>query len=645
MHNILLTMYPFCLHVKVRMAQCYLKALIIGIELLSRLNLKTPSRTQVTVDQLRQTAEQRLALNPPGTCPVDIVRNVLTLSHAQTCGKCPTCRIGLGQIAVLLDRILDGNAEMDVLELIENTAKTIVLTAECAIGVEAAKVALTGLEAFHDDFVEHIQNHTCLDGAQSPVPCVQLCPAHVDIPGYISLVREGRFSDAVRLMRKDNPLPLVCAYVCEHPCEHTCRRGWVDSPINIRGLKKFAVDHSGVVPQPSCASSTGKKIGVVGGGPGGLTVAYYLALMGHDVTIFEKRDKLGGMLRYGIPNFRLPHELLDKEIDSILSLGIQVVNNIDVSFDVLYDKLRQNYDAVYISMGAHTDKKLGIEGEEATGVMSAVQFLRRVGDGATPNFKGKNIVIVGGGNVAMDATRSSIRFGATKVTCIYRRRQEDMTALPLEVEGAIAEGAEVLSLHAPIRVEVDDSNNVVALWVQPQIIGPYDSAGRPRPLKANAPERRIPADVVIVAIGQNIETEGLQKAGIQLERWGTIIADAGTHVVNAEGVFSGGDCVTGPSTVIKAIAAGKVAAANIDEYLGFHHEISADIKLPAPHLYDISQCGRVNTISREASERKEDNECVEIGMTEQEAHYEASRCLRCDQFGFGIFRGGRQEKW
>ncbi len=612
---------------------------------MSRLNLKTPSRTQVTVDQLRQTAEQRLALNPPGSCPVDIVRNVLTLAHAQTCGKCPPCRIGLGQLANLLDKVLDGDATIETLDLIRNTAQAIAITAECAIGVEAAKVVLTGLDGFQDDFLEHINNHHCLDGAQSPVPCVQLCPAHVDIPGYIALVREERFEDAVRILRKDNPLPLVCAYVCEHPCEHTCRRGWVDSTINIRGLKKFAVDHSARVPQPKCAPSTGKKVGVVGGGPGGLTVAYYLALMGHDVTIYEKRKRLGGMLRYGIPNFRLPHKLLDEEIESILSLGIKVNLNVNIGFDVLYQELRQEYDAVYISLGAHTDKKLKIEGEEAQGVTSAVKFLRAIGDGERHDLRGKNVVVVGGGNVAMDATRSSIRFGAKKVTCVYRRRQEDMTALESEVEGAIAEGAEILTLHAPVRIEVGENGVVSALWVQPQKIDAYDSAGRPRPVTANAPEKRIPADVIVVAIGQNIETEGLQKAGIQLERWGTIIADDSTHVANAEGVFSGGDCVTGPATVTKAIAAGKVAAANIDEYLGFHHEISSDVQLPAPHLYDIKQLGRVNTVNREACQRKQDDECIEIGMSPEEAHYEASRCLRCDQFGFGAFRGGRREKW
>lgn len=612
---------------------------------MSRLNLKTPSRTQVTVDQLRQTAERRLALNLPGSCPVDIVLNVLTLCHVQTCGKCPPCRIGLAQIAKLLTKVLDGEADISTLDLIKDTAKVIVETAECAIGVETARDVLKGLSDCEQDFIEHVTKHHCLDGAQSPVPCVQLCPAHVDIPGYIALVRAGRYEDAVRLMRKDNPLPLVCAYVCEHPCEHTCRRGWVDAPINIRGLKRFAVDHATYVPQPPVAPPTGKKVGVVGAGPGGLTVAYYLALMGHDVTIYEKREQLGGMLRYGIPNFRLPHDLLDREIQAILELGIHVKNNMDVGFDVLYQELRKYYDAVYISLGAHTDKKLGIEGEDAKGVTSAVKFLRAIGDGQKFDFSGKNVVVVGGGNVAMDATRSAIRFGASKVTCVYRRRQKDMTALVTEIEGAIAEGAEILSLHAPVRVEVGEDNKAVALWVQPQMISAYDSAGRPRPVKANAPSKRLAADLVIVAIGQNIETEGLQKAGIHLERWGTIVADTGTRVADADGVFSGGDCVTGPATVIRAIAAGKVAAANIDEYLGFHHEISVDVKLPAPHLYDINALGRVNIVSREACERKNDNECVEIGMSAEEAFYESSRCLRCDQFGFGAFRGGREEKW
>lgn len=612
---------------------------------MSRLELDALSNTQKTIEQLCMIAEQRLAANPDGVCPVEMAHSFLVLCHAQSCGKCVPCRIGLGQLVNLLDKVLDGEAEMSALNVIEETAQTIVTTADCAIGVEAARMVLTGLTGFREDYVGHIETRRCLSARQIAVPCVHRCPANVDIPGYLALVREGRVADAVRLIRKDNPLPLVCGYVCERPCESACRRSFVDAPLNIRGIKKFAVDRAHEVPQPPCAPATGKKVCIIGSGPSGLTAAYYLALMGHDITIYEKLEQLGGMLRYGIPDYRLPRELLESEIRSILQLGIKVRPGVDVGVDVTYEQLQKEYDAVYISLGAHTDNKLHIEGEDADGVMSAVHLLRAVGDDNKPDFTGKRVVVVGGGNVAIDAVRSSIRFGAAKVSCVYRRRQEDMTALPEEIKGAIAEGAEILSLHAPVRIETDSSGSAIALWTQPQIIGMYGPDGRPRPLKASLPEKRRPADVVIVAVGQDIEREALEKEGVTLEKVGTIAADGQTKVLGMEGVFAGGDCVTKPATVIRAIAAGKVAAASIDEYLGYRHEISVDVELPVPQFYDINACGRVNILEREAGQRKNDYDCVEIGMSEQEARYESSRCLRCDHFGYGVFRGGRKEKW
>ena len=472
-----------------------------------------------------------------------------------------------------------------------------------------------------------------------------LCPAGVDIPGYISLVSEGRCADAVRLIRKDNPFPIACAYICEHPCEARCRRNMVDDALNIRGLKRYAVDHAGDVPQPKKAPATGKSVAIVGGGPGGLSAAYYLALMGHKVTVYEKQSKLGGMMRYGIPSYRFPREKLDSEIDSILSLGIEVHTGVKVGQDVTFDQLKKEHDCVYISIGAHTDKKTGIKGEDSAGVMSAVELLRRIGDDEMPDFTGMNVAVIGGGNVAMDVTRSAIRLGAAKVTCVYRRRQEDMTAQQEEVEGAIAEGAEVLTLQAPLKIEADESGHVTALWTQPQIIDEIDKAGRPRPNTASVEPLRIPVDTVIVAIGQGIESRGLEESGIKIQRGGNVAANTSTQIPDMEGVFAGGDCVTGPATAIRAIAAGKVAAANIDEHLGFRHEIRVDVDIPAPRLNNRPPHGRINTTERQACERKCDFEDIECGLTEEGAVTEASRCLRCDHFGYGIFRGGRDIKW
>lgn len=611
---------------------------------MSRLDIKSPSRAETVVENLYRDMERRIAASPPGLCPVDMALSFLRLCHAQSCGKCVPCRIGLGQLSLLLEQVLSGTATMSTLVTIEKTARTIVNTADCAIGRDAARLVVDGLEGFRDDYEEHILHQRCLAGLKYPVPCVALCPAGVDIPGYMALVGEGRCADAVRLIRKDNPFPTACAYICEHPCEARCRRNMIDDAINIRGLKRYAVDHAGEVPQPECAPATGKKVAIVGGGPSGLSCAYYLTLMGHKVTVYEEAKQLGGMLRYGIPNYRFPRHLLNAEIESILSLGIEVHTGVTVGKDIWIEDLQKEYDCLYIAIGAHQDKKTGIPGEDSVNVMSAVEMLRDIGDDIMPDFSGKKVVVIGGGNVAMDVTRSSIRLGAEKVTCVYRRRVEDMTALPDEVTGAMAEGAEIMTLAAPVRIEADEEGVAKALWVQPQIIGEVDKAGRPRPGNANLPEVRLEADIIVVAIGQGIEISGFDAAGVPIKR-GTFVAGLSGQVGDMDNVFAGGDCVTGPATAIRAIAAGKVAAANIDEHLGYRHEITVDVEIPSPKLNNRAPHGRINTTEREASQRRCDFEDIECGLTQEGAVTEASRCLRCDHFGYGIFKGGRVEKW
>ena len=598
---------------------------------------------QKVVDQLYKDVERRIAASPPGLCPVDMALNFLNLCHAQTCGKCVPCRVGLGQLSKLMSDVLDGNADLATIDLIETTAETISESADCAIGIEAAQLVLDGVRGFREDYEEHVLNGRCLGSLENPVPCVALCPANVDIPGYIALVHEGRYADAVRLIRKDNPFSTACAYVCEHPCEARCRRNMVDNAINIRALKRFAVDNAGPMAAPPLAEPTGKTVAVVGGGPCGLSAAYYLALMGHKVTVLEKHAKLGGMLRYGIPSYRLPREKLDAEIEYILSTGIEVKTGVSIGKDFTLDDLKQQYDSVFLAIGAHTDKKAGIEGENSKNVISAVELLGRIGSDELPDFSGKRIVVIGGGNVAMDVTRSAVRLGADKVSCVYRRRQDDMTALQEEIEGAIGEGVELLTMQAPVRIEADAEGKAVALWTQPQIVGELDASGRPRPMKADTPEQRIPADVIIVAVGQGVDTAGLTTTRITAR--GTIAALPNSRLDDQDGVFAGGDCVTGPATVIQGIAAGKVAAANIDEYLGFHHEITSDVEIPAPRLNNHPPYGRVVMLEREASERKHDFGCIDCGMSLEGAKQESSRCLRCDHFGYGVFRGGRRERW
>lgn len=616
---------------------------------MSRLTILTKDKVQVTMESMYQDLERRIVASPPGLCPVDLTRSFIKMCLAQSCGKCVPCRVGLRQLARLFDNVLDGEATEETVENIKLTAEGIYYSADCAIGYEAAKLALKSVDGCIDDFESHIHNGFCSCNSNQPVSCVKSCPAGVDIPGYIALVQQKRYADAVRLIRRDNPMPTTCAYICEHPCENRCKRTIIDAPVNIRGLKKMAVDNAGIVPVPECEPDTGKKVAIIGGGPGGLSAAYYLALMGHKVTIFEQRKQLGGMLRYGIPNYRFPRKKLDEEIDSILSTGIEVKKNISVGKDISFDDITDEYDATYISIGAHADKKMGIEGEDArSGIISAVEMLRAIGDGDMPDYTGKRVIVIGGGNVAMDVARSSIRLGASKVSIVYRRRKADMTALEEEVVGAEAEGCDVLELMSPVRIKQDEEGNAIGLVVKPQMISKV-SHGRPAPKAASKDEMLLESDLIVVAIGQGIETKSFEEHGIKVQRGVISALNTGNITPQdgemSEGVFAGGDCVTGPATVIKAIAAGKVAAANIDEYLGFNHEITCDVEIPYASNEDKVACGRVEVALREAAERKNDFEPIEYGFSCEEACQEAGRCLRCDHFGFGAFRGGREEQW
>ena len=600
---------------------------------MSRLEIDLPKRAEVVMEGLYKDLERRIESSPPGLCPVDMARAFLELCHAQTCGKCVPCRIGLGQLNQFIKDVLDGNATMETLDVMEQTAKSIMESADCAIGYEAARMVYKGLIGYRDDYVEHIQNGRCTCAYSQPVPCVSLCPAHVDIPGYVALVGAGRYADAIRLIRKDNPFPTTCGFICEHPCEARCRRNMVDDSVNIRGLKRMAADYAGEVDPPACAPSTGKKIAVLGGGPGGLSAAYYLQLMGHQTTVYEMLPELGGMLRYGIPNYRLPKDRLDDDINAILKTGVEVKYGLKIGQDISIQELRDQYDAVLITIGASTDKKLGLEGEDADGILSAVQFLRNVGKKQIMDLSGKHVAVIGGGNVSMDAVRTAKRLGAEKVSIVYRRRVADMTALPAEIEGAVAEGIELQTLKAPASLDVDENHHIRGIYVTPQMVS-----------ATGEKDIYIPCDVLIVAIGQNIETKHFEEAGIPVSR-GKIVTQSSGAFENMPGVFAGGDCASGPASVIKAIAAAKVVAANIDEYLGYHHQISCDVEIPEASLHDRTPCGRVNLTEREACERVCDFDGVENCMTEKEAKQEASRCLRCDHFGFGIFKGGRETLW
>ena len=612
---------------------------------MGRLTVEPAAKADGQMGEFVEAFARRVEAMPPGQCPVGMMLGQLQASMAQTCGKCTPCAQGMPKIAALLRDVAEFRATEATVGEIRAKATLLRDTADCAVGWQAGQMVLEGLDAFADEFASHVEAGTCAPGTRQTVPCVTLCPAHVNVPAYIALAEEGRFAEAVKMIRKDNPFPTACALVCEHPCEERCRRTMVDASVNIRGIKKYIVDTvaADTVETPAPLPSTGKRVAVVGAGPSGLTCAYFLALMGHEVVVHEARKKLGGMMRYGIPAYRFPRERLDEDIRAILGAG-----SIEVKTECAVDaaemaKLAGWYDAVYVAIGAQGGKTLALEGADAEGVMSAVDLLGVIGDGEHPDFTGKKVVVIGGGNVAMDCARTSVRLGAESVTVAYRRRLEDMTALPAEVESAIAEGVEMMCLQAPERIEVDAEGRAAALVCQPQRIGAV-KRGRPAPVAADKPELRLEADIVLIAVGQAIESAPFEEYGMEADRT-YFVADQYLRAMGQEGVFVGGDCQWGPKTVIMAIAAGKTAAANIDHELGFHHELDCGAAVPPARPNDRTAYGRVQVAERPACERKHDFEGVEVPMTDEEAAQECCRCLRCDVYGIGALTGRGLEAW
>ena len=586
---------------------------------------------------------RRIEATPPGTCPIAVQAALLEAAAAQTCGKCAPCRDGLPQLAKLLHSVGRCEADETTMDQIRMLATFAHDASDCAIGYVAGRVVLDGLEAYASEYEKHIKERFCREGVGQTLPCETKCPAHVNVPAYIALVGEGDCAGAVNMVRKDNPFPTACAFVCEHPCEAGCRRKLIDAAINIRGIKKYAVDQARAdrVPTPAPSAATGRRIAVVGGGPSGLTCAYFLALMGHEVDVFEAKKSFGGMMRYGIPAYRFPRERLDEDVAAILSAGA-INAHLGVRIDAAaMEKLSKSHDAVYVAIGADEGKKLDIEGADSRGVASAVELLGSIGDGDYPDFTGKRVIVIGGGNVAMDCARTSVRAGAAEVSIVYRRRIEDMTALDEEIESAIAEGVEMIALESPVRIEADEQGRVRALITQPQMIGPV-RGGRPAPLNASKPERRIEADIVLVAVGQAVVVDPFEQFGMTAVR-GRFAADDMLAAEGFDNVFTGGDCQTGPATVIRAIAAGKVAARNIDNFLGYDHKLNCGVEAPAPRPNNRTPTGRVSIAERPARERKLDFDAVELEMSAEEAAQECGRCLRCDFFGCGTQVGGRTQ--
>ena len=481
------------------------------------------------------------------------------------------------------------------------------------------------------------------------------CPLNNLIPEWNDLLYTGNWEQAYHRLHKTSNFPEFTSRVCPALCEKACTCGLNGKAVCTKENEMAIIEHAyakGYAKANPPKVRTKKRIAVVGSGPAGLAVADQLNQRGHSVTVYERADRIGGLLRYGIPNMKLEKHIIDRKLDIMKEEGIEFVTNANVGENIKAKKLMADYDAVVLACGAANPRDINAPGRDANGIYFAVDFLTAttkslldsgLKDGRYISAKDKNVIVIGGGNVAMDVARSSVRLGAEKVSIVYRRRKADMTALEEEVEGAEAEGCDILELMSPVRIEKDEHDRAVGLWVQPQMISKI-RGGRPAPKTAQKAEVLIPCDLIVVAIGQGIETRYFEEHGVTVKR-GTIEALDTSEIKDHKGIFAGGDCVTGPATVIRAIAAGKVAAANIDEYLGFHHQITSDVEIPYAGYEDKEPCGRVEVALRDAADRKKDFEPIEYGFSCEEACQESGRCLRCDHFGFGSFRGGREEKW
>ncbi len=573
------------------------------------------------------------------TCMVDIARYFLTFTAEESCGQCTPCRVGLRRMLEILEKITEGRGTEGDVKVLEHLAIQVRDASLCALGGTAPNPVLTSLKYFRHEFDEHIKLQKCRASVCATLfdaPCQNTCPAGTNVPGYIQLIIDGKHEKAYELNLVDNPFPAVCGRVCEHPCESRCQRAQFDEPIAIRELKRYCTDRSveaNVRPEMPKMKPTGKKVAIVGGGPAGLSAAYFLARLGHSPTVFEASDKLGGMMRWAIPTYRLPHKALDRDIQFILDQGVEVRLNSRVGREIKLPNLAGEYDAVFLGIGAQRDMRLGLEGEDLPGIFPGLRLLDEANRGKKPNL-GKSILVIGGGNVAVDVARTAKRLGVQKVTICYRRERSDMPAYEEECIAADEEGIEYHFLTAPEKVIVANGRAVGVLFRKMKM-GCYDKHGRRKP-EQTQDTIEIRADTIVTAIGQSVDPgfgEGLAEQIVG--KRGTVIADTYTYATANPRIFAGGDAVTGPASVIEAIAQGKQAARNIDIFLTGKDRL-ADLRKKSKIKYSMRAPKNDDKRAREkpsellAAERTCSFDEVVLCMDQSCASKEGKRCLRCD---------------
>ncbi len=571
------------------------------------------------------------------TCMVDVAKYFIDFTQSESCGKCVPCRLGTKQMLGILNRISAGEGCEGDIKLLEEIAGAVKEGSLCGLGQTAPNPVLTTIRYFRDEYEAHIKLGKCdaavchgLVGA----PCKHTCPAGVDVPRYIRCIVAGKYREAADVVRERLPFPAVCGRICYHPCETKCRRLQLDDGIAVRALKRFAVERGTRKRQrrPARRPPTGRKVAVVGAGPAGLTAAYYLARLGHGVTVFEKDAEVGGTLRSGIPAFRLPREVIDADVREIKKAGVRIRTNSPVkSIGRLF---KRGYDAVLLAHGAGEGMKMGIPGADSPRVFDLITFLRQANSGTTLDV-GKRAVVIGGGSSAMDAARMAVRLGADQVTVLYRRSRKEMPAADEEVAEAREEGVTFEFLAAPTEI-VENGENADSRLTMKCVrmeLGPIDSSGRRRPTPIEGGEFEMKADTVVMAIGQR--PEEIAELGCDLNRSGCVRVDEMTLESSRPGVFAAGDVVVGPASVIEAIGAARRVAASIDRYLGGDGNIDGAVRaVEEPVIGELpeeeGERRRPAIASRPARERIADFGEVELGFEEAAALEEAARCLRCD---------------
>ncbi len=574
------------------------------------------------------------------TCMVDTARYFMDFIRDESCGKCTACRIGTKRMLEILERITRGEGEEGDVELLIELGETIQETAMCGLGQTAPNPVLSTIKYFREEYDEHIRNKYCRAGVCSELfisPCENTCPANVNVPGYMSLVAAGRFMDAYHLIRQENPFPAVCGRICTRPCERKCRRRTVDEAVAICDLKRFVADYAmqneRAYSRDIVFPKNGKSVAVIGAGASGLTCAYYLARIGYDVEVYESHDTAGGVLAYGIPEYRLPKDVLAHEVRLIEQEGVRIHLNTEVGRDILFGELKARYDSIYISTGTQLPQRVNIPGESLPGVLHGIKFLKKANT-HQPIDMGSNVVVIGGGNTAIDSARTALRLGADNVTILYRRTKGMMPAYETEVNEAIEEGIKLIELAAPVRFIAGSDGRVEKIECVRMELGEFDASGRRKSVLVEGSNFMLETDMVIPAVSQYADFPFIGKDEIGLTPWGTFVLQGDTQMTTMEGVFAGGDVTRGPDEVIRAIADGKRAAVSIDKYLGGKGKLNKGEPIDIPKLSDEDEIVAHKRFPLEMLDpetRKNTFDEVVQGYHKLNAMAEAMRCLHCER--------------